>query len=132
VKQLLAALVPRRVDRLLWSWRCPIVHALDPMSGRSGDEIDISLGTGRWWRHGLELRLTAEAADLLAVQLAENVVEARAWRSRSGPPPVHVGGNAEDCPACALVPSEEIPYPWHCPGPEQTPPGDHQDAGGAP
>ena len=81
------------LDRLLWRWRCPIVHALDPMSGRSGDEIDISLGTGRWWRHGLDLRLTAEAAEILAEQLAENVVEAREWRGRTGhtmtPPAPH-------------------------------------------
>lgn len=29
--------------------------------------------------------------------------------------PVHVGGNAEDCPACDT--SNGMPYPFICPGP---------------
>ncbi|MET9517015.1 hypothetical protein [Streptomyces sp. NPDC002994] len=31
---------------------------------------------------------------------------------------VHVGGNAEDCPACH---GTNPPYPFICPGPEQQP-----------
>jgi hypothetical protein len=33
--------------------------------------------------------------------------------------PVHVGGNAEDYPACNAQGIDTLSYPWECPGPEQ-------------
>ncbi|MEU3447224.1 hypothetical protein AB0H29_08335 [Streptomyces thermolilacinus] len=42
------------------------------------------------------------------------------WPARrdAGPPPEHVGGNAEDCRACDSNPNP--PYPFLCPGPADT------------
>ncbi|TYK45184.1 hypothetical protein [Actinomadura decatromicini] len=34
------------------------------------------------------------------------------------PPAEHTGGNAEDCPACSG--RRDLPYPFICPGPEET------------
>lgn len=120
MRRLLIAPIASRVGRLTDQWRYPTIHAKDPCGGRSGDEILLSLGTGRRWRYGLDVRLTVEDAEHLAEQLAEDAAEGRAWRVAAGrvPAPEHVGGNAEDCPACALIPSDQIPYPWHCPGPD--------------
>lgn len=34
------------------------------------------------------------------------------------PPPVHKGGNADDCPACQVAGLDTIGAPYECPGPE--------------
>ncbi|OLT24362.1 hypothetical protein BJF79_13545 [Actinomadura sp. CNU-125] len=122
----LPALLARWVDRFRWS----NITAVSPTVGRAGDDHWLIFGVDRRWRKGYLVKLTTEDVEALAENLARNVEAAKRWRVEQGPRPVHVGGNAEDCPACDLIPSAEIPYPWHCPGPQQTPPGDHQDAGG--
>jgi hypothetical protein len=38
----------------------------------------------------------------------------------------HVGGTAEDCPACSAQGLDQISYPWECPGPEQPAAGAQQ------
>lgn len=44
---------------------------------------------------------------------------ARLTTTTEGATPTHVGGqvNAEDCPACSI---DLPPYPWICPGPNET------------
>ncbi|MFD0902355.1 hypothetical protein [Actinomadura sediminis] len=115
IHRYLPALLARWVDRSQW----PNLTAVNPTVGRAGDDHWLIFGVGRRWRKGYLVKLTTEDVEALAENLARNVEDAKRWRVLQGPPPVHVGGNAEDCPACALVPSAEIPYPWHCPGPEE-------------
>ncbi|MFI8535398.1 hypothetical protein ACIGMX_34775 [Streptomyces aquilus] len=70
------------------------------------------------WRaaHRFDLATAQELAKKAAPYLVVNGRTAlEIYRQR---PPQHVGGNAEDCPACH---GTNLPYPFICPGPTPAP-----------
>ncbi len=77
---------------------------------------------GRWDRERVSSEredewLDAHRFDLataleLAEEQAADIAPAK-WRGREAAAPAHVGGNAEDCPACSGTNPD---YPFICPG----------------
>lgn len=61
-------------------------------------------------------RFDLTTAKRLATEQATDLAPSK-WRGR-GSQPQHVGGNAEDCPACS---GTNPPYPFTCPGPAAVP-----------
>lgn len=103
------------------------IHRYDYEHGLSGNDIPSA-------HHRGEADAVLAVRDTELQQLRDLLGEAVGWihegelRERicaelnppqePTPPAVHIGGNAEDCPACSAV-DDPSPYPWICPGPDQ-------------
>lgn len=79
---------------------------------------------GGCWRadlppgNGLDSGFVESQSRDTVERFAQVIADRYGWpivREERDPNPQHIGGNAEDCPACDLIPADQFDYPWLCP-----------------